>query len=352
MSARDYGKIHSSFWTSETIRSLSEDGRVLAAYLMTSPHTNMLGCFRLPVAYACDDLRWSVERFEIAFNDAAAHDFATIDAGSSWVVILKFLKWNAFENPNVGKAAAKIFAQIPDTCPAKRVLAGCLREYGKNFPEALLAPFETVSETVSKPFPNRSINPIETVSERLSTPFRNPEPEPEPNQNQKTLSGKPDDADTGDEQREPELVLEASDPVAEIIAYLNDRAGTRFQVVDSSARLIRARMREGATMEQLRAVVDAKSRDWPKGDPMRRYLRPATLFNAEKFEQYRGQLVNDVDDAERRAAADGGWWRRAGFAYEAAAINAGCTEQYAFIWRNGARMSDDEIRAMRQRGDA
>jgi hypothetical protein len=194
VSAREYGKIHASFWTSGTIRALSEDGRTLAAYLLTSPHTNMLGCFRLPVAYACDDLRWPVERFEIAFNNLAEHGFATIDSSSSWVVILKFLKWNAFENPNVGKAAAKIFAQIPDDCMAKRGLADRLREYGKHFPEALLCPFETVCGTVSIPFPNRLPNPIETVSEGFPKPFRNPEPEPNQNQNLKPLSDKPDDA--------------------------------------------------------------------------------------------------------------------------------------------------------------
>lgn len=311
MGARDYGKIHSSFWTSGTIRALTEDGRTLAAYLLTSPHTNMLGCFRLPVAYACDDLRWTVERFETAFNDVAQHGFAMIDAGSSWVVILKFLKWNAFENPNVGKAAAKIFAQIPDACAAKSVLFACLREYGKHFPEALLAPFETVSATVSKPFPNRSTNPIETVSEGFQKPFRNPEPEPEPNQNLNPLSGKPDDAppdDGEDDEREPELVLEATDPVTDVIGYLNERAGTRFQVVEASAKLIRARMREGATVAQMRAVVDAKAREWPKGHQMRQYLRPATLFNAEKFAQYAGQLdpadasANGEERARRRLA--------------------------------------------------
>ncbi|MFM0013713.1 conserved phage C-terminal domain-containing protein [Paraburkholderia sediminicola] len=105
------------------------------------------------------------------------------------------------------------------------------------------------------------------------------------------MSGKPDDANGEEsEQREPELVLEASDPVAEIIGHLNAVVGANFRVVEASAKLIRARMREGATMDDLRAVVNAKNREWPKGHDMRKYLRPATLFNAEKFAQYLGQL--------------------------------------------------------------
>ncbi|MBB3213441.1 hypothetical protein FHW67_002733 [Herbaspirillum sp. Sphag1AN] len=32
---RDYGKVYTAFWSSEDIRDLSEDGRMLALYLMT-----------------------------------------------------------------------------------------------------------------------------------------------------------------------------------------------------------------------------------------------------------------------------------------------------------------------------
>ena len=47
---RDYGKIHTGFWASETMLGLESDARLLAIYLMTSQHTTMLGAFRLPDA--------------------------------------------------------------------------------------------------------------------------------------------------------------------------------------------------------------------------------------------------------------------------------------------------------------
>lgn len=293
---REYGKIHSSFWTSETIRALSENGRTLAAYLLTSPHSNMIGCFRLPKAYACEDLKWSSETVSEGFADLSRNGFATFDEQSGWVIIQKFLKWNPFENGNVGKAAAKLFDQTPGACKLKGILAARLREYGgKHFNMGFLNGFETVPQTVPEDLSEQSGNGIETVSEGFQRPFRNPEPEPEPNQNLNPLSGQPDDADADcAEEREPELELEAEDPVAEIIGHLNGKAGTHFRVVEASAKLIRARLREGATLDDLRAVVDAKNREWPKGHDMRRYLRPATLFNAEKFEQYRGQIGADA----------------------------------------------------------
>jgi uncharacterized phage protein (TIGR02220 family) len=78
--------------------------------------------------------------------------------------------------------------------------------------------------------------------------------------------------------------------VTEVLAYLNSKANRNFQAVPANTKLIAARLREGATVEQLKAVVDAKVRDWAHDPKMCEYLRPATLFNAEKFGQYVGAL--------------------------------------------------------------
>jgi hypothetical protein len=72
------------------------------------------------------------------------------------VFIKKYLKWNAFENPNVAKAAHKALDQVP-ALSLKPALALALLEFGQH----LTADIRTECETLSKP-------------------FRNPEPEPEP----------------------------------------------------------------------------------------------------------------------------------------------------------------------------
>ena len=59
---RDYGKVQSSFWTSADTCKLSDDGKLLSLYLLTGPHSNILGCFRLPIGYVSDDLGWGFER--------------------------------------------------------------------------------------------------------------------------------------------------------------------------------------------------------------------------------------------------------------------------------------------------
>lgn len=163
---RDYGRVYSSFWQSQDIRALSEDGRTMAIYLMTCPHANLIGCFRLPDAYAAEDLQWSSERVREGFADIEAKGFVTRDEGSKWLLIHKYLKWNAFENGNVAIAASKAFDQVP-SIPVKALLAAALLEFGCHLKE----PFANHLRTLVEPFAN---------------PEPDPEPEPEPilNQNQ------------------------------------------------------------------------------------------------------------------------------------------------------------------------
>ena len=74
------------------------------------------------------------------------------------------------------------------------------------------------------------------------------------------------------------------------IAYLNQRAGRNYQPVQSSTSLINARVKEGATISDITAVIDRKCVEW-LGDPkFEQYLRPSTLFNATKFNDYLGQV--------------------------------------------------------------
>lgn len=61
---RDYGLVSSQFWITPDLQSISSDAKLLGVYLLTSPHTNMLGCFRLPIGYISEDLRWDKTRVE------------------------------------------------------------------------------------------------------------------------------------------------------------------------------------------------------------------------------------------------------------------------------------------------
>lgn len=147
---REYGKVYSSFWQSPEVRAMSEDGRVLALYLLTTPHGSMLGCFRMPDAYAAEDLQWATERVSEGFRNLIESQFVVRDEATKWVLIPKFLKWNQFDNPNVAKAAHRAFELVPDG-HIKQRLAAHLLEFGSHVKDG----FRNACETLSEPYRNK-----------------------------------------------------------------------------------------------------------------------------------------------------------------------------------------------------
>jgi hypothetical protein len=117
---RDYGKVYTKFWESDDIRSLSDDGRLLALYLMTCTHGTIAGVFRLPDGYVCEDTKWGPERVSAALSELLAKGFANRCETTKWVWVTKHLEWNPPENPNQRKAAVKVALSIPDSCVWKQ----------------------------------------------------------------------------------------------------------------------------------------------------------------------------------------------------------------------------------------
>lgn len=94
---------------------------------------------------------------------------------------------------------------------------------------------------------------------------------------------------------------------AAVLAFLNAKANRAYQPTDVNIELILARLREGYTAAQCRQVIAKKVREWLHDDRMAQYLRPATLFGREKFNQYVGELVavEESSLADTEEAADG-----------------------------------------------
>lgn len=76
------------------------------------------------------------------------------------------------------------------------------------------------------------------------------------------------------------------DPTEEVIDHLNQRAGTHYKATTAATRkLIKARLKEGFTIDEFKLVIDKKCADWGNNSNMAQYLRPETLFGP-KFESY------------------------------------------------------------------
>jgi uncharacterized phage protein (TIGR02220 family) len=83
------------------------------------------------------------------------------------------------------------------------------------------------------------------------------------------------------------LVTNSLDESADqVIDYLNSLAGTRYQHSKASRKFIRARIREGATIEDCKLIIEHKVSKWLFDPEMAEYLRPTTLFRPSHFEEY------------------------------------------------------------------
>jgi uncharacterized phage protein (TIGR02220 family) len=95
--------------------------------------------------------------------------------------------------------------------------------------------------------------------------------------------------------------------VYEIVEYLNQKCHKHYRATSKGVqKFIHARLKDGATVEEMKAVIDRKAAEWLNDPRMNKYLRPETLFNETKFETYRQEepseppeaptaLFNDID---------------------------------------------------------
>ena len=112
---RDYGVVRVRFWSWAKRKKLSLEARDLALYLLTSPHGNSLGCFRLPMAYLCDDLDANAKAVSKSLDELKAVGFLEREEEDGWTWIRDFLEHNPIPNSNVGKAIGKLLEQIPQS---------------------------------------------------------------------------------------------------------------------------------------------------------------------------------------------------------------------------------------------
>ncbi len=85
---------------------------------------------------------------------------------------------------------------------------------------------------------------------------------------------------------QPDPEVEITDNAILVLTHLNQVSGSRYQKSKTSLENIRARLREGYTVSDLKLVIDLKHEHWNGNDEQYQYMRPETLFGPKKFEGY------------------------------------------------------------------
>lgn len=117
---RDYAKVTPRFWIGKTGRALRghPEAQIVAAYLITSPHANMIGMYHLPIAYIANDTGLSLEGASKGLQRAleagiGAYDF---DAEVVWVFKMAEFQIDTALSPNDNrvKGIEREYANVPE----------------------------------------------------------------------------------------------------------------------------------------------------------------------------------------------------------------------------------------------
>jgi hypothetical protein len=156
---RDYGVVRVRFWEWAKRKHLDDGARELALYLLTSPHSNALGCFRLPMAYLCDDIGRDAGTVGRAVARLREIGFLERDEATGWTWLAAYLRHNPIANRNVGKAVEKLIEAVPAEVPFWGNMIEALRStaaaddkgVSSAFLDGLVKRYRNRSDTVSRP---------------------------------------------------------------------------------------------------------------------------------------------------------------------------------------------------------
>ena len=104
----------------------------------------------------------------------------------------------------------------------------------------------------------------------------------------------------------PKVAGKYADECYEVIEYLRQVSGRKVEHCESNYRPIRSLLsdRNPATVEQMKLVIDSKSREWCNDPHFRKYLQPSTLFSKKHFMDY---LLAAQESGARAERFEDGW---------------------------------------------
>ena len=270
-----YIRIASKFWTDEKIIELDTESKLLYLYILTCPHSNMAGYYRLPKEYIIADLKLSPEGLHKPFTKLLQEGLIKYCEKSFVILIPNYYKYNPIQNKNQAKGAAKKTCELPRNSLVEDY-EKAVNAYAASYAELLL---KGLPKPFDKPFDKQLPERLPNTETETETEYRN----------SNNIYSPATQDDTSEKI-----------PYKEIIDYLNMRTGSQYKHTTKKTReLIRARWNEGFNLNDFKTVIDKKCVEWV-GTEWEKFLRPETLFRAGKFESYLNQPVHRKTSKEEK----------------------------------------------------
>lgn len=132
-----YYPVSPLFWTDPTVRTWDDATKLLAHYLLTGPHRNLEGLYRLPLSYAADDLGWRKDKVARTMRRLEADGFVARDPEADVVFIRNALKYQAPKSAKQISGALRVLGEVPKSRVHEDFVSVC-EEYAPELHKRLM----------------------------------------------------------------------------------------------------------------------------------------------------------------------------------------------------------------------
>ena len=129
---REYGKVAPQFWVGDTgkkLRKAGAEAQVVALYLMTCPHANMLGLYYVPIMYIAHETGLGMEGASKGLQRAIEAGFCEYDEASEVVWVHEMAKYQIAKELAPTDKRSKGVQNEYDALPANPYLARFFEKY-------------------------------------------------------------------------------------------------------------------------------------------------------------------------------------------------------------------------------
>ena len=132
---RDYSKVSGEFWTGKTGKSLRGDmqTQIIAMYLMTSRHSNMIGVFHCPVLYMAHETGSPLEGAIKSLDKLVEGGFCTYDDDSETVWVHEMARFQIDDALKAGDKRILGIQKQYDLLPESPIKYGFYEKYAQVF---------------------------------------------------------------------------------------------------------------------------------------------------------------------------------------------------------------------------
>lgn len=183
-----YGVVKPSFWTGATGRALraDPDAQIVALYLMTSPHANIIGVFRCPIQYIQLETGRPFEGASKGLTKLCEIGFCTFDAETETVWVHEMARFQIGEDLKAKDNRIKHVVRFFEEIENPHIKQAFFAKYGDVFklpapppiPETA-SPFEGASKPLGSPF-EATVTVTSTITSTSVPSERAPAAPPDP----------------------------------------------------------------------------------------------------------------------------------------------------------------------------